>query len=131
MKLVLIGILLASFQAKADVIVSVAVKQTKTVSSDTTTTNSSTTTVTNETTNTVTNNCNKNGKHCTSTSTSSTTSSSSGPYTSSSSATAYGESVSNDVGLLVQYVSPNYNVVLGLGYFQDNTGMATIGYRFK
>lgn len=38
--------------------------------------------------------------------------------------------ITSSMGLLLQGVVAE-NVVLGIGFFQDSTGMASIGYRFK
>jgi len=112
MKWFLIGIFFVGVNANADVIVSLAAKQS--VGTRETTVNNNTTTT----------------KEVTKSSNGTVTNSTSSTTTGSTSDTQYTNKVS--YGVLVQGIpSDKLPVAIGVGYFTDNTGMVTLGWRFK
>lgn len=105
--------------AKADVIISVAVKNAEVKDSSTTTTKHQ------DSITTIRRNCNKHGNHCTQTQ---------GTVTSSHLDPSVTQDLGSDglaTGIQMQYVHPASNIVLGIGVFQDKTGTASLGYRFQ
>lgn len=104
--------------AFADIIVSVAMKK----STDTVRTNNNSTHTQSNTT--VTNNCTKNNKNCT------TNVVNSPDVVTTSNTSTESNSSEIDTGILIQYAPDSLPLVIGVGIFDDNSGMATLGLRF-